>query len=194
MTSAPSALAAAVVAEATARSVRIAVAESLTGGLLAAEIVGVPGASLAFSGGIVAYDTAVKHSLLGVDAGVLAERGPVDADVARQMARGVRIACALPGQMVPAAGAARADASVGVGAAPVIADLGVSTTGVAGPDPDPQTGQPAGTVWIGVSSPAGDRAIELQLAGSRAEIREATVEHALRAMLTVLRTAAFPQS
>ena len=147
-----------------ARGQRIAVAESLTGGLLADALVSVPGASRAFSGGIVAYDTALKHSLLGVDADLLAERGPVDEVVARQMAAGVRRACAAPnglGSLRPA-------------------DFGLSTTGVAGPDPDPQTGQPAGLVWLGVSSAEGERAVRLQLRGSRPEIRAAAVAAAVR--------------
>ncbi len=164
-------LAAQVIRLATERGARLAVAESLTGGMLAAELVSVPGASLAFSGGIVAYDTALKHSLLHVDVRLLAERGPVDAEVARQMARGVRLACA-----VPASG-------VGGEAESTPADIGIATTGVAGPDPDPQTGQPAGTVWVGVSSSGGERAVELALSGDRAGIRAETVAAALRAAL-----------
>ncbi|MBN9613447.1 MAG: nicotinamide-nucleotide amidohydrolase family protein [Actinobacteria bacterium] len=151
---------------ATGHGLRVAVAESLTGGLLAGELVSVPGASLAFSGGVVAYDTSLKRSLLGVDAELLARRGPVDAEVAMQMAAGVRRACAVPrdprGLDEPAA-----------------ADIGLATTGVAGPDPDPQTGQPAGTVWLGISSARGDRAVELRLSGDRAQIRAATVSAAL---------------
>ena len=89
-------LARAVVHRADELGVRFAAAESLTGGLLSATIVSVPGASRVFSGGIVAYDTALKSSLLGVDAPLLAARGPVDPEVATQMARGVRRACAVP--------------------------------------------------------------------------------------------------
>lgn len=151
-------LAARAIRLAAGRGLRLAVAESLTGGALIAELVGVPGASVTLSGGIVAYDTALKRSLLGVDASLLATRGPVDAEVARQMAVGVRSACAVP-------------------AGP--ADIGIATTGVAGPDPDPQTGQPAGTVWIAVSSARGDRASAPVLTGTRAEIRAATVLAAL---------------
>lgn len=147
------------------RGLRIAVAESLTGGLLANALVSAPGASRAFSGGIVAYDTALKGSLLGVDADLLRERGPVDHDVARQMARGVREACAVDGA----------------------ADIGLSTTGVAGPDPDPQTGQPPGTVWIGLSFDGCDRAVQLPSErGPRDEIRHRTVEGALRLLLDAL--------
>lgn len=163
-------LAASVVRLLAERGLRIATAESLTGGMLAAAIVDVPGASRAFSGGVVAYDTALKHSLLGVDAELLAARGPVDAEVARQLARGAREACAVPGP----------------DGAPRPADIGISTTGVAGPDPDPQTGLPAGTVWVGVSSVRGERAVGLALGGERAAVRAATVRAALGAILDEL--------
>lgn len=143
---------------ASAHGARIAVAESLTGGLLADALVSVPGASHAFSGGIVSYDTALKQSLLGVDRKLLSLRGPVDGLVAEQMAAGVRRSCAVDG---------------------VLATIGVSTTGVAGPDPDLQTGQPPGTVWVGVSSPAGERSVLVACAGDRAAIRAAAVKAAL---------------
>lgn len=144
---------------------RVAVAESLTGGLIADAFVSVPGASSVFSGGIVSYDTALKHSLLSVDAELLRERGPVDAEVARQMALGVRSACAV----------ARGDDGK-----LVVADIGLSATGVAGPELDPQTGQPAGTVWLGVSSRLGERAVGLSLEGDRVDIRRETVRLALQ--------------
>lgn len=164
----PSGPASRVVALAAELGVRIAVAESLTGGLVVASLVAVPGASRVVSGGIVAYDTELKATLLGVDRALLLERGPVDGDVAAQMAFGVRRACALPGS----------------GAA----SLGVSTTGVAGPDPDPHTGQSAGTVWLGVSSARGDRSVRLSGAvGNRQEIREAAVVGALELLLEELK-------
>ena len=110
----------------------LGVAESLTGGAVAAEIVSVPGASAALWGAVVAYATPVKHTLLGVDAGLLAAHGPVHPDVAVQMAEGVRRAVAVDGRP---------------------ADVGISTTGIAGPDsPD---GQPVGTVHVGVVTPDG---------------------------------------
>lgn len=151
---------------------RLAVAESLTGGLLADAFVSVSGASRVFSGGIVAYDTSLKHRLLGVDAELLERRGPVDGEVARQMARGVRAACAVPRSANEEA---------------LRADIGLATTGVAGPDPDPQTGQPAGTVWIGVSSDLGERAVLLRLAGDRAFIRAETVRAAMQELTRELR-------
>ncbi|WP_449283663.1 CinA family protein [Leucobacter sp.] len=159
------ALAAGAIEWAAARGLRIAVAESLTGGLLADALVKIPGASRALSGGIVAYDTWLKHSLLGVDLDLLRENGPVDEQVAMQMAAGVRAACAVPAD------------DGGSPATP--ADIGVSTTGVAGPDPDPQTGQPAGTVWIAVSAGDRTRAKRFAFTGDRAAIRQAAVHAAL---------------
>ncbi|WP_187976423.1 CinA family protein [Mycetocola sp. JXN-3] len=140
----------------------IAVAESLTGGLVLASIVSVPGASAVLRGGVVAYDTELKHRVLGVDAVLLAEFGPVDPRVAEQMARGAR--------------------RIGTTAAGE-AQIGVSTTGVAGPTPDPQTGTPVGTVFIGISSVRGDRSIAVHARGDRAQIREWSVREAIRAVL-----------
>jgi nicotinamide-nucleotide amidase len=134
----------------------IAVAESLTGGLLVAELVSVPGASAVVRGGVVAYATPLKHELLGVDADLLAENGPVDPEVARQMAAGARERLAVDGE--PAA-------------------IGLSTTGVAGPDP--QGGHPVGEVWLGLADERGAEARRLELGGDRAAIRAATVDAAL---------------
>lgn len=110
----------------TVRGETLAVAESLTGGLVAAEITATPGASQAFRGSVTAYATELKHELLGVDATLLAERGAVDPLVAAQMASGVRQALG--------------------------ADWGIATTGVAGPEP--QDGQPVGTVFVAVDGPS----------------------------------------
>lgn len=135
----------------------VAVAESLTGGLVTASLIAVPGASATVRGGIVAYAVDVKQSLLGVDAALLAQYGAVHPDVARQMASGVRHALAGDGPMV---------------------HVGIATTGIAGPDsPD---GQPVGTVHIGVATPAGARVASLQLAGTREQIRAAAAQQALR--------------
>jgi nicotinamide-nucleotide amidase len=147
------------------RGLTLAVAESLTGGLLAAEIVSVPGASAVFVGGVVAYDTAIKHSVVGVDADLLAARGAVDAEVARQLADRVRSALSIEGRA---------------------ADVGLSTTGVAGPDP--QDGHQPGTVFVGVA--VGDRveSFALDLSGDRQAIRAATVSECLLKLSSVLRT------
>jgi nicotinamide-nucleotide amidase len=142
------------------RRLTVAVAESLTGGLLVAELVSVPGASAVVRGGVVAYATPLKHALLGVDAGLLAQRGAVDAEVARQMAAGVRTRLAVDGE--PAA-------------------IGLATTGVAGPDP--QDGHPVGEVWLGLAMGEEALARRLDLTGDRAAIRAATVAGSLAWLL-----------
>jgi nicotinamide-nucleotide amidase len=156
-------LATEIVAELTRRGLTIAIAESLTGGLVIAALVGVPGASKVVSGGVVAYNTALKHSLLGVDAALLAARGAVDPDVAAAMADGVRHACAVEG---------------------VAASIGLSTTGAAGPDP--QDGKPVGTVFVGVSTDAGTRVFDLTLGGSRNALRRRVVSESLLQLKKVL--------
>ena len=120
-----------------------------------------PGASVVVSGGIVAYDTEVKHSLLGVDARLLAREGAVHPEVARQMARGVREALAVGGRR---------------------AEIGIATTGVAGPDW--QDGRAPGTVYLGIADDRGADAIALELDGDRAAIRSATVQALLDAVVT----------
>ncbi|MET9950685.1 CinA family protein [Streptomyces sp. NPDC006339] len=144
----------------------LAVAESLTGGLVAAELTGVPGASKSFLGSVTAYATPLKERLLGVDGTLLAERGAVDPQVALQMAAGVR------GRLG--------------------ADWGLATTGVAGPDP--QDGQPVGTVYVAVAGPpagadgaAGTgKVAALRLNGDRAEIRRESVRSVLELLRELL--------
>lgn len=147
------------IAELVAQRLTIAVAESLTGGLLVAELVRIPGASQTVSGGVVAYDMELKHTLLGVDSSILNVHGPVHPDVAKQMAIGVRGHLEVAGKR---------------------ADIGVSTTGVAGPES--QGGLEPGTVFIGLSSINGARAIPLHLSGDRDAIRSETVARAIEAV------------
>ena len=151
------------VAELTALGLTVGVAESLTGGLLVAELVSVPGASAVVRGGVVAYNTALKHSLLGVDAVLLAARGAADPDVAAAMADGVRVACAVGG---------------------IPASIGLSTTGVAGPEP--QDGKPVGTVFVGLSTASGTRVFDLTLGGSRNALRRRVVSESLVQLKKVL--------
>ncbi|WP_097962398.1 CinA family protein [Streptomyces sp. or20] len=135
-----------------ARGETLAVAESLTGGLVAADLTSVPGASRSFRGSVTAYATSLKRDVLGVDESLLAERGAVDAEVALRMAVGVRRV--------------------------LDADWGVSTTGVAGPEP--QDGQPVGTVYVAVAGPSGvEKVTALRLNGERADIRSESVRSAL---------------
>jgi nicotinamide-nucleotide amidase len=142
-----------------ARSDTIAVAESLTGGMLAVALTSVPGASAAFRGGVVSYATDLKVALLGVPADLLARHGAVHPEVAVAMAEG---ACG------------RLEASVGV-----------ATTGVAGPDP--ADGQPVGTVHIAVAADGSTATRALALSGDRHQIRVATVEQALGLLVGMLR-------
>lgn len=135
-----------------ARGETLAAAESLTGGLVAAELTSVPGASQSFRGSVTAYATPLKHQVLGVDAALLSERGAVDPEVARQMAAGARRVLG--------------------------ADWGVATTGVAGPDA--QDGKPVGTVYVAVAGPGGTvKCAALRLNGGRADIRGESVRSVL---------------
>ena len=138
-------------------------AESLTGGLLLDAFVRVPGASAVLRGGVVAYATPVKHELLGVDAALLEREGPVHPEVARQMAAGVRAALAI-------------------GGAP--ADVGIATTGVAGPEP--QGGRDPGTVFVGIAVAERLIAVEGDLVGDRAQVRGSAVDLAVRTLLEQL--------
>jgi nicotinamide-nucleotide amidase len=141
------------------RGETLAVAESLTGGLLAATVVAVPGVSRVFRGGLVVYATDLKASLAGVPDDLLKARGPVDPDVAVALARGARSRCG--------------------------ADWGLSTTGVAGPDP--QDGHPVGTVHVAVAGPGGEVAVRtLALRGDRPAVRLGAVTEALTLFLSVL--------
>lgn len=128
------------------RGLTVATGESLTAGLVAATLAEVPGCSAVLRGGVVAYQPDVKADLLGVPAEAL-DRGIVSEQVARGLAEG----------------AARVLRS----------DIGIGTTGVAGPDP--HDGQPVGTVWIAVTALGTTRAVGLHLAGDREQIRRQTV-------------------
>ncbi|GLZ78656.1 competence protein [Actinorhabdospora filicis] len=144
---------AAVVETLASRAQTVATAESLTGGLLAAELVSVPGVSAVFRGGVVAYDPEVKTTMADVPAAVIAEFGVVSEEVAAALATGARTR--------------------------IGADWGLGTTGVAGPGP--HDGVPAGTVCLGVAGPYGRvRTASFLFSGSRERIRRHAVDAALR--------------
>ncbi|NNC13357.1 nicotinamide-nucleotide amidohydrolase family protein [Planctomonas sp. JC2975] len=147
------------IARLTAQGRTLAVAESLTGGALTAELTRPAGASAVVLGGAVVYATELKHTIVGVDAALLSAHGPVHPEVARQLARGVRTALAVAGRA---------------------ADIGIATTGVAGPDG--QGGHEPGTVFVGISWGETEQSIELTLCGDRAEIRAQTVAIAVRSL------------
>jgi nicotinamide-nucleotide amidase len=130
-----------------ARSFSLGVAESLTGGLIAARIVAVPGASTWFRGAVVAYDAAVKRSVLGVADGPV-----VTHEAAAAMAEGARRVLG--------------------------AEVGLATTGVAGPTE--QEGRPVGTVVVGLVLPGSvPDAVELRLPGDRERVRQLATISAL---------------
>jgi nicotinamide-nucleotide amidase len=140
------------------RGETVATAESLTGGLVCATLVDAPGASKVVRGGVVAYVPEVKMTILGVGDELIATNGTVDADVARQMAEGIRVRLG--------------------------ATWGVSTTGVAGPDSS--EGKPVGTVFIAVAGPGVSSVRELDLSGNRSTIRQSATAEALSLLLATL--------
>jgi nicotinamide-nucleotide amidase len=143
-----------------ADGIRIAVAESCTGGLLGARITSVPGSSAVFLGGVLAYDNSVKTELLGVDAAMIEETGAVSEVVAAAMARGVRTRLS--------------------------ADLGIAITGIAGPGGGTSE-KPVGTVWIALDGRV-TKARGLRLIGDRTEVRQRAAQSALDLVRRALQT------
>lgn len=137
------------------RQQTLSVAESLTGGRLAAAVTAVPGASAVFLGGVVSYATDLKVRLLGVPASLVEQHGVVSAECARAMATGVRD---LTGST-----------------------YALSTTGVAGPDS--QEGHPVGTVFVGLAGPDGAVAESLVLPGDRLQVVDETVRRAVATLV-----------
>ena len=144
------------------RAETLATAESLTGGMLAARLTDVPGASRSFVGGVVSYATRVKVSALDVPVALVEQHGVVSEQCARAMAQGVR-------------------ARLG-------STWGVATTGVAGPDE--QEGRPVGTVWVAVAGPDRVATRALSLVGDRTAIRRASCDAALSVLDGMLHGAA----
>jgi nicotinamide-nucleotide amidase len=137
------------------RAQSVATAESLTAGLLCAAFASVPGASDCLRGGLAAYASDVKTSILGVDRAVVDRHGVISAQCALEMA-------------------ARAQDLFG-------SDWAVATTGVAGPTE--QEGRPVGTVYVAAAGPDADAVEGMSLSGARDEIRRAAVDAALRLLL-----------
>ena len=134
----------------------VAVAESCTGGMLAAAITDQPGSSAYFKGGVVAYSNEVKERLLGVPAELLQRHGAVSAEVARAMAEGARRA--------------------------LDADLAVSITGIAGPEAD-GTGKPVGLTHVWLAAADGGDGRRFVFPGDRWANRRQAVGEALALLL-----------
>ena len=135
---------------------RLATAESLTGGGIGAAITAVSGASAVFAGGVISYTNEVKHRVLGVPVETLNTCGAVSAPVAQAMSEGARRV--------------------------IGADVAVAVTGLAGPDGD-EYGNPVGTVFVGYADARTAFAREYHFDGNREEVREQTIEAALKLIL-----------
>ena len=131
-------------------------AESCTGGGIGSAITSVAGSSAVFMGGIISYDNSVKQNVLGVSPETLATVGAVSPETAEQMAVGVRKLLKV--------------------------DYAVSVTGIAGPGGG-SAEKPVGLVWFGIATPAGVKTEKQIFPGNRAEVRTATVEHAISLLL-----------
>ena len=143
------------------RGVTVALAESCTGGLIAATLTSVPGSSGYFRGGVVSYSNEAKEAFLDVPAATLAAHGAVSAQVAKAMALGAR---------------ARFDAT-----------LGVSVTGIAGPDGGTEE-KPVGLTYVGLAAERGADVRRFAFSGDRAENREAGARAALEWLIEAAET------
>ena len=144
---------------AVSKQLKIATAESCTGGMVAQALTSVPGASDALEGTVVSYSNRVKHQVLGVSQSTLDEFGAVSSQTACEMAAGVRnrLAC----------------------------DVAVSITGIAGPSGG-VPGKPVGTVWIGVSTRDGEQAELHHFKGDREQVRIQSAAAALDMLVKAL--------
>jgi nicotinamide-nucleotide amidase len=133
----------------------LVIAESLTGGLLTAHFAAIAGASDVLLTGIIAYDTRLKHELLGVSNQLLENQGPVDPEVAAQMAEGLR---------------SKISSKTGIDSDQIVS---IATTGVAGPSP--QGEKPVGELYIAVSQASETKVFAHELTGDREKIQNSAV-------------------
>lgn len=139
-----------------AQGLRLAVAESCTGGLIGHRLTNVPGSSTYFMGGVISYANEAKMRLLGVSEDTLEKYGAVSMETVLEMARGVRLA--LP------------------------ADIGISVSGIAGPSGG-TADKPVGTTWIGFSWTNAEDARQYRFQGERLAIKEQAAEAALQLLV-----------
>jgi nicotinamide-nucleotide amidase len=144
------------------RGLKLATAESCTGGLIAATCTDLSGSSAWLERGFVTYSNEAKSEMLGVDAALIARDGAVSESVVRAMAQG-----ALAHSQ---------------------AQVAVAVTGVAGPTGG-SAAKPVGTVWLGWATPQGVVSEVQHFAGDRAQVRAATVLHALQRLVELLQPA-----
>jgi len=141
---------------------QLAVAESCTGGLISHRITNVSGSSRYYLGGVTSYANEAKETLLGVSQEMLEKHGAVSAETVLQMARGIRLALS--------------------------ADIGISTSGIAGPTGGTAE-KPVGTTWIGFSSSAGEEARHFVFQGDRLSIKEQAAQATLQLLVDHLQVA-----
>jgi len=141
------------------KKMKIATAESCTGGLIAQKITSVPGASECFDCGVVTYSNEQKHKLLGVEKETLKQYGAVSEQTALEMCKGVRTLAE--------------------------ADFGISVTGIAGPGGGTPE-KPVGTVWIGICGKNIHKAERFVFDGDRNQVRESTAKTALGIIMDAL--------
>jgi PncC family amidohydrolase len=144
------------------KGLRLAVAESCTGGLIGHRITNVPGSSTYFVGGIVSYAYEAKVRLLGVRWETLEQHGAVSRETVLEMARGARLALA--------------------------ADVGIAVSGIAGPGGG-TVDKPVGFTWIGLSAPDSDQAWSFRFAGDRLKIKDQAADQALQKLVEYLHAA-----
>lgn len=141
------------------RGLRLAVAESCTGGLISHLVTNVAGSSVYFLGGMIAYANEAKVHLLGVHQETLEKFGAVSSETVIEMARGVRNTLS--------------------------ADIGISVSGIAGPGGGTPE-KPVGTVWIGLSTPKEELARHFHWTGNRLDVKEQSARAALMLLLEYL--------
>jgi len=141
---------------------QLAVAESCTGGLVSHRITNISGSSRYYLGGVTSYANEAKITLLGVSQETLEKHGAVSAETVLQMARGIRLKLS--------------------------ADIGLSTSGIAGPTGGTMD-KPVGTTWVGFSSSAGEEARHFLFEGDRLTIKEQAAQAALQLLVDHLQVA-----
>jgi len=149
----------------TSRGLRLAVAESCTGGLISHRITNIPGSSDYFLGGVISYANEAKQAWLEVREDTLSDSGAVSGETVLEMARGVR-------------GSLR-------GVFPVPSIIGLAVSGIAGPGGG-SAGKPVGLVWIGLSAADGGWAWKFQFSGDRLDNKDSAAEEALQILLDYL--------
>ena len=155
------------------KSLKLAVAESCTGGLIGHRITNIPGSSEYYLGSVTAYAYEAKERLLGVHRETLANYGAVSQETVLEMAQGIRRSLAAD--------------------FPLDKTVGLSVSGIAGPGGG-MPGKPVGLVWVGLSTPDGDWAWRYLWSGNRIENKDYSAQAALQRLMEYLNGQAFSEN